>query len=42
MLTKVNLASVQFEKASTGILEDVSVQTLGIPPLFGLPSSDSE
>ena len=32
--------SVTFEKASEGVLEDVSVQTVGIPPLFGADSGD--
>jgi hypothetical protein len=27
--------SITLEKASEGVLEDVSIQTLGVPPVFG-------
>ena len=29
-----------FERASEGVLEDVSIQTLGVPPVFGASPQD--
>jgi hypothetical protein len=40
---KVTLAeiwSVTFDRASEGVLEDVSIQTLGVPPIFGATPSE--
>jgi hypothetical protein len=40
---KVTLAqiwSITFDRASEGVLEDVSIQTLGVPPVFGATQSE--
>jgi hypothetical protein len=36
---RTEIWSITFEKASEGVLEDVSVQTLGIPPVFAASAS---
>jgi hypothetical protein len=37
---RTGIWSVMLERASEGVMEDVSIQTLGVPPVFGGTPSD--
>jgi hypothetical protein len=39
-VTLAEIWSVTFDRASQGVLEDVSIQMLGVPPIFGATPSE--